>query len=197
MKGQRKMKAGRGNGRNKQTRQIDYEECATKMKDFASRIKKAGNLDRQSKRIEDFMKLTEKKMNNSGNFEETQTALIKGLGGNESAPICRTAGFDSEMINSALSALKSCKANIEKDCKMTPMTSNDTDEITACKEAGESLSTEVDDCIKPSKDLSTTCTCFMGLSRDSLNKVISCDITEIRDKVTGSKKLCVKGKKYF
>ena len=155
------------------------------------------NLDRQTKRIEDFMKLIDKKMNNSGNFEETQTALIKGLGGNESAPVCRTAGFDSEMINSALSALKSCKANIEKDCKMTPMTSNDTDEINACKEAGKTVSTEVDDCIKPAKDLAASCECFKSLSTDSLDKVISCNITVNRDKVKDSKKLCVNGKKYL
>ena len=32
-----------------------------KMKEFASRIKKAGNLVRQSKRITDFMKINNKK----------------------------------------------------------------------------------------------------------------------------------------
>ena len=44
-----------------QRQSINYTQCAMKMKEFASRIKKAGNLVRQSKRITDFMKINNKK----------------------------------------------------------------------------------------------------------------------------------------
>ena len=40
---------------------INYEECATKMKEFASIMKKASNLVRQSKRITSFIKINENK----------------------------------------------------------------------------------------------------------------------------------------
>ena len=40
---------------------INYTECAMQMKEFASRIKKAGNLERQAKRITDFKKINDNK----------------------------------------------------------------------------------------------------------------------------------------
>ena len=50
------------NQRQNQTQtSINYTECTMKMKEFASRIKKAGNLERQSKRITDFKKINDNK----------------------------------------------------------------------------------------------------------------------------------------
>ena len=40
---------------------VNYTECAMQMKEFASRIKKAGNLERQAKRITDFKKINDNK----------------------------------------------------------------------------------------------------------------------------------------
>ena len=40
---------------------INYTQCAMKMKEFASRIKKAGNIVRQSKRVTDFKKINDNK----------------------------------------------------------------------------------------------------------------------------------------
>merc|ERR1711936_1535854 len=51
-------KGRRGSKSRSSGRQINYEECAMKMKDFASRIKKAGNLDRQAIRINKFKDIT-------------------------------------------------------------------------------------------------------------------------------------------
>lgn len=54
-------KGRRGSKSRSSGRQINYEECAMKMKDFASRIKKAGNLDRQAIRINKFKDITSTK----------------------------------------------------------------------------------------------------------------------------------------
>ena len=54
-------KGRRGSKSRSSGRQINYEECAMKMKDFASRIKKAGNLDRQAIRINKFKEITSTK----------------------------------------------------------------------------------------------------------------------------------------
>ena len=61
----RKSKSGKTVGKKEKfrasNRNINYTECAMQMKEFASRIKKAGNLERQAKRITDFKKINDNK----------------------------------------------------------------------------------------------------------------------------------------
>ena len=57
----RKLKTLRKQRQNETQTSINYTECTMKMKEFASRIKKAGNLERQSKRITDFKKINDNK----------------------------------------------------------------------------------------------------------------------------------------
>merc|ERR1712223_223525 len=64
-------KGRRGSKSRSSGRQINYEECAMKMKDFASRIKKAGNLDRQAIRINKFKDITSTKKGKKGDFNTT------------------------------------------------------------------------------------------------------------------------------
>ena len=85
--------------------------------------------------------------------------------------------------------------DIESSCKLD-MSSNDTADVAACEKAGKDLFAEVDDCIKPSKTLIESCTCFMGLSTDNLDKVKSCDIKSKNTMVTEAKKNCTNGIKY-
>ena len=81
-KQKRKLKKrGRKNKKNSKQNNdntIDYGACIMKMKDFASRMKKANNLDQQAKRIGDFDKIIKNKKEKSGSFEESLAALTKG-----------------------------------------------------------------------------------------------------------------------
>ena len=86
--------------------------------------------------------------------------------------------------------------DIESSCKLD-MSSNDTADVAACEKAGKDLFAEVDDCIKPSKTLIESCTCFMGLSTDNLDKVKSCDLKTKNTMVVQAKKNCTSGMKYF
>merc|ERR1712223_2022613 len=61
-------KGRRGSKSRSSGRQINYEECAMKMKDFASRIKKAGNLDGQAIRIDKFKDITSTNKGKKGDF---------------------------------------------------------------------------------------------------------------------------------
>merc|ERR1711910_114829 len=81
-------KGRRGSKSRSSGRQINYEECAMKMKDFASRIKKAGNLDRQAIRINKFKDIPSTKKGKKGDFNTTLATLTTALGGNKSAPAC-------------------------------------------------------------------------------------------------------------
>merc|ERR1711936_1400591 len=91
---------------------INYTECAMKMKEFASRIKKAGNLERQSKRITDFKKINDNKKGKKGNFNSTLLTLTTALGGNTSSPQCRTGGVN---YTEQLETLSNCMKNIESN----------------------------------------------------------------------------------
>ena len=88
---------------------IDFSSCVDVMKKFASRIKKAANIERQVKRVESFQKINEKKVLKvkcylekypcpyyffqKGNFNKTLSILTSALGGNISNPQCSKEGF--------------------------------------------------------------------------------------------------------
>ena len=57
----RKSKLGKTEVFRTSNRNINYTECVMQMKEFASRIKKAGNLERQAKRIKNFQKINDDK----------------------------------------------------------------------------------------------------------------------------------------
>jgi len=160
-----------------------------KMKEFASRIKKAGNLERQSKRITDFKKINDNKKGKKGNFNSTLLTLTTALGGNTSSPQCRTGGVN---YTEQLETLSNCMKNIESNCTLE-MSSNDTTEIKACEEAGKKLFKEVDNCIKPSKSLEDSCTCFAALTNDNLDIVKSCNISGKNAAAKDAKKMCTSG----
>ena len=83
--------------------------------------------------------------------------------------------------------------DIETNCLMT-MTANDTSEIADCEKAGKDLFAEVDNCIKPSKSLQESCTCFASLTTDNLDKVKSCNISGKNTAAKDAKKKCISGK---
>ena len=91
-----------------------------------------------------------------------------------------------------LTTLDNCLADIESNCNLE-MSENDTAEITACQTAGAALASEIDDCIKPSKSLADSCTCFIALSTDNLEKVKGCDISGKNKVAQQAKKNCTKG----
>merc|ERR1711936_1248911 len=182
-------KGRRGSKSRSSGRQINYEECAMKMKDFASRIKKAGNLDRQAIRINKFKDITSTKKGKKGDFNTTLATLTTALGGNKSAPACRQSGVN---FTGQLKTLDNCMTDIEASCTFE-MDSNVTAEVTACQEAGRALFTEVDKCLKPSLALADACSCFGNLTNTNLDKVKSCNITAANSAVTSSKKKCTQG----
>jgi len=182
-------KGRRGSKSRSSGRQINYEECAMKMKDFASRIKKAGNLDRQAIRINKFKDITSTKKGKKGDFNTTLATLTTALGGNKSAPACRQSGVN---FTDQLETLDNCMTEIEASCTFE-MDSNVTAEVTACQEAGRALFTEVDKCLKPSLALADACSCFGNLTNTNLDKVKSCNITAANSAVTSSKKKCTQG----
>jgi len=175
--------------KNRQTEDMNYTACAMKMKDFASRIKKAGNLERQAIRIGKYKNLNIKKTDKKGDFNKTLATLTTALGGNSSKPACRQSGVN---FTEHFATLQSCMMDIESSCKLD-MSSNDTADVAVCEAAGKDLFAEVDDCIKPAKTLMESCTCFMGLTTDNLDKVKNCDIKSKNTKVTESKKNCTSG----
>merc|ERR1711874_235769 len=59
-----------------------------------SRIKKAGNLDRQAIRINKFKDITSTKKGKKGDFNTSLATLTTALGGNKSAPACRQSGVN-------------------------------------------------------------------------------------------------------
>ena len=67
----KKLKTLRKQRQNETQTSINYTECAMKMKEFASRIKKAGNLERQSKRITDFKKINDNKKGKVSNSKDS------------------------------------------------------------------------------------------------------------------------------
>ena len=87
----------------------NFSSCVDVMKKFASRIKRAANIERQVKRIESFKKINEKKVLKvkcyfekypypyyffqKGNFNKTLSILTSALGGNISNPQCSKEGF--------------------------------------------------------------------------------------------------------
>merc|ERR1712223_872155 len=182
-------KGRRGSKSRSSVRQINYEECAMKMKDFAGRIKKAGNLDRQAIRINKFKDITSTKKGKKGDFNTTLAALTTALGGNKSAPACRQSGVN---FTDQLTTLDNCMTEIEASCTFE-MDSNVTAEVTDCQEAGRALFTEVDKCLKPSLALADACSCFGNLTSTNLDKVKSCNITAANSAVTSSKKKCTQG----
>ena len=82
--------------------------------------------------------------------------------------------------------------DIESNCQFE-MSDNDTAEVSACEVAGTGLTNAVDDCIKPSKTLAESCTCFMGLSTANLDIVKSCNISGKNDAAKEAKKKCTEG----
>merc|ERR1711936_425154 len=168
---------------------INYTECTMKMKEFASRIKKAGNLERQSKRITDFKKINDNKKAKKGNFNKTLTTLISSLGGNTSSPSCRTSGVN---FTDQLTILNNCMKNIESNCSLE-MSTEEMAEIKACEDAGKALFEEVDNCIKPSKTLEDSCTCFIALANTNLDIVKSCNISGKNNAAKDAKKICTSG----
>merc|ERR1711936_1289196 len=168
---------------------INYTECTMKMKEFASRIKKAGNLERQSKRITDFKKINDNKKAKKGNFNKTLTTLISSLGGNTSSPSCRTSGVN---FTEQLTTLNNCMKIIDSNCSLE-MSTEEMAEINACEDAGKALFKEVDNCIKPSKTLENSCTCFIALTNDNLDVVKSCNISGKNNAAKDAKKICTSG----
>ena len=82
--------------------------------------------------------------------------------------------------------------DIESNCQFE-MSDNDTAEISACGKAGEDLINETDSCLKPKNSLMESCTYFMGLSTDNLDKVKSCNISGKNNAAKEAKKKCTKG----
>ena len=95
-------------------------------------------------------------------------------------------------ISDHLTTLDNCLKNIESGCNLK-MSTNDTSEITACETAGTALTKEIDNCIKPSKSLADSCTCFIALSTTNLDKVKSCNISGKNKFVSEAKKNCTTG----
>ena len=66
--------------------------------------------------------------------------------------------------------------------------------VKECNHSASSLTVEIDNCIKPSKNSAQSCDCFAALDRTNLQKVISCSITEENDFAKKEKKKCAVGK---
>ena len=96
------------------------------------------------------------------------------------------------IVSDHLTTLDNCLADIESNCNLE-MSENDTAEITACQTAGAALASEIDDCIKPSKSLADSCSRFIALSTDNLEKVKGCDISGKNKAAQQAKKNCTKG----
>ena len=82
--------------------------------------------------------------------------------------------------------------DIESGCTLE-MSANDTAEIDNCMNAGKALFEEVDKCLKPSKTLDESCTCFGELTKDNLDKVKGCNITAKNNMAKEAKKMCTSG----
>ena len=83
-------------------------------------------------------------------------------------------------------------ADIESSCTFK-MSDNDTAEISACGNAGDALIKEIDKCIKPSKSLEDSCSCFISnITSANLDKVKSCNISGNNDAAKEAKKSCTK-----
>ena len=91
-----------------------------------------------------------------------------------------------------MTTLNNCMKNIESNCSLE-MSTEEMAEIKACEDAGKALFKEVDNCIKPSKTLEDSCTCFIALSTTNLDKVKSCNISGKNKFVSDAKKNCTTG----
>ena len=70
---------------------------------------------------------------------------------------------------------------------------NNTADITECQNAGKKFTKAVDECVKPSKSLEASCTCFIDLKNDTLEKVKNCNISEKVKKVKEATQNCTTG----
>ena len=96
------------------------------------------------------------------------------------------------MSSDQLTTLNNCMKNIESNCSLE-MSTEEMAEIKACEDAGKALFKEVDNCIKPSKTLEDSCTCFIALTNDNLDVVKSCNISGKNNAAKDAKKICTSG----
>ena len=65
--------------------------------------------------------------------------------------------------------------------------------VRECNQSANSLASEIDNCIKPSKSSAQSCNCFAALDRTNLQKVIDCSLTEESNIAKNEKNKCAEG----